>query len=115
LPAQSFVGYTRRSFIAIFLSTFMVAIVETIWLFVCGLESVRVIREATPEGGVRLVVYGPGNSQAVHEFEDPITCSTQQSEMERRLVAEGFALAEFTDRRSGEDRRKAPRGSDRRR
>ena len=79
----------------------MVAIVETIWLFVRGSESVRVIRAATPEGRVRLV-YGPGNTQAVHEFEDAIACSTQQSEMERRLVAEGFALAEFTDRRSGE-------------
>jgi hypothetical protein len=93
----------------------MVAIVETIWLFVRGFESVRVIREATPEGGVRLLTYGPGNSQDVHEFEDPITCSTQQSEMERRLVAEGFALAEFDDRRSGEERRSVPRGPDRRR
>jgi hypothetical protein len=93
----------------------MVAILETIWLFVRGSESVRVLREATPEGLVRLLVFGPGNTQDVHEFEDAITCSTQQSEMERRLVAEGFALAEFTNRRSGEDRRSVPRGPDRRR
>jgi hypothetical protein len=79
--------------------TNMVAIVETIWLFVRESDSVRVLRATTPEGRVRLLVYGPGNTQAVHEFEDAITCSTQQSEMERRLVADGFALAEFTDRR----------------
>jgi len=93
----------------------MVGLVETIWLFVRGSESVRVIRAATPEGRARLLVYGPGNMQAVHEFEDVIACSTEESEMERRLVAEGFTLAEFTDRRSGEDRRSVPRGPDRRR
>jgi len=93
----------------------MVALVETIWLFVRGSESVRVIRAATPEGRSRLLVYGPGNAHVVHEFEDAITCSAQESEMERRLVAEGFALAEFTDRRSGEDRRSVSRGPDRRR
>ena len=93
----------------------MVALVETVWLFARGSESVRVIRAATPEGRARLLVYGPGNTQAVHEFEDVIDCSTQESEMERRLVADGYTLAEFTDRRSGEERRSMPRGPDRRR
>ena len=92
----------------------MVALVETIWLFVRGSESVRVIRAATPEGRSRLLVYGPGNVHVVHEFEDAITCSAQESEMERRLVAEGFTLSEFTDRRGGEDRRSMSRGPDRR-
>ncbi len=93
----------------------MVALVETIWLFVRGSEAVRVVRAATPEGGARLLVYGPGNAHAVHEFEDAISCSTQESEMERRLVADGFALSQFTDRRGDEDRRSVPRGPDRRR
>jgi hypothetical protein len=93
----------------------MVALVETIWLFVRGSESVRVIRAATPEGRSRLLVYGPGNAHVVHEFEDAITCSTQESELERRLVGEGFTLSEFTDRRGGEDRRSVARGPDRRR
>jgi hypothetical protein len=93
----------------------MVALVETIWLFVRGSESVRMIRAATPEGRARLLVYGPGNTQAVHEFQDAITCSAHESEVEQRLVAEGFALEQFTDRRSGEERRAAPRGPDRRR
>jgi hypothetical protein len=92
----------------------MVALVETIWLFVRGAESVRVIRAGTPEGRARLLVYGPGNTQAVREFEDVITCATRESEMERQLVAEGFTLAEFTDRRSA-DRRSVQRGPDRRR
>jgi len=93
----------------------MVALVETIWLFVRGSESVRVIRAATPEGRSRLLVYGPGNVHVVREFDDTIACSTQESEMERRLVAEGFALSQFTDRRGGEDRRSVSRGPDRRR
>jgi hypothetical protein len=93
----------------------MVALVETVWLFVRGTESVRVIRAITPEGRGRLLVYGPGDTHSVHEFEDAITCSTKESEMERRLVAEGFTLSQFTDRRSGQDRRAAPRGADRRR
>ena len=93
----------------------MVTLVETVWLFVRGSESVRMIRAGTPEGGARLLVYGPGNTQDVHEFKDAITCSTQESEMERRLVDDGFSLAEFTDRRSGQERRSVPRGPGRRR
>ena len=93
----------------------MPSLVETIWLFVRASESVRLIRAATPEGRARLLVYGPGNTQAVHEFQDPAECSTRESEMEQQLVAEGYALEQFTDRRSGEERRTAPRGSDRRR
>ena len=51
----------------------------------------------------------------MHEFQDEIACSAQESEMERLLVADGFTLDQFTDRRSGEERRTKPRGSDRRR
>jgi hypothetical protein len=92
-----------------------VGLVETIWLFAREGESVRMIRAATPEGGLRLIVYGPGNAQAVHEFRDSVSCSAQQSEIERQLVARGYGLEQFTDRRSGLDRRGVPRGFDRRR
>src|SRR2546426_12215199 len=44
-------------------------LVETIWLFVRDAESVRVIRAATPEGRSRLLVYGPGNQHATHDFD----------------------------------------------
>jgi hypothetical protein len=93
----------------------MTGLVETIWLFVRGEESVRVIRAATPEGRARLLVYGPGNVQATHEFEDGVTCTHREAEMERELVAEGFTLEQFTDRRSGLDRRSVTRGVERRR
>ena len=90
-------------------------LVETIWLFVRGSESVRLIRASTPEGRARLLVYGPGNTQATHEFEDGSSCTTRQSELERELVAGGFTLEQFTDRRSGADRRSAPRDTAERR
>jgi hypothetical protein len=94
----------------------MTGLVETIWLFVRGDESVRVIRAATPEGGARLLIYGPGNTQATHEFQDPVTCTHREAELERELVHDGYSLEQFTDRRSGLDRRGVPRGvGDRRR
>ena len=93
----------------------MTALVETTWLFVRGGESVRVIRAATPEGRARLLVYGPGNTQATHEFQDTATCTQRESEIERELVSDGFTLEQFTDRRSGLERRATVRGSDRRR
>jgi hypothetical protein len=93
----------------------MTALVETIWLFVRGAESVRVIRAATPEGRARLLIYGPGNTQATHEFQDGVTCTQRESEIERELVADGFTLEQFTDRRSGLERRSVPRGTERRR
>ena len=96
-------------------TTSTAALIETIWLFVRGDESVRVVRAATPEGRARLLVYGPGNTHATFEFDDIVTCTQRQAAMERRLVADGFMLERFTDRRSGTDRRAIPRGVDRRR
>jgi hypothetical protein len=93
----------------------MTGLVETIWLFVRGEDSVRVIRAATPEGRARLLVYGPGNTHVTHEFEDGVTCTHREAEMERELVAAGFTLEQFTDRRNGFDRRTVPRGPERRR
>jgi hypothetical protein len=90
-------------------------LVETIWLFVRDSESVRLIRASTPEGGSRLLVYGPGNTQVTHEFLDGSSCTARQSELERELVKNGFTLEQFTDRRSGNDRRKVPRDTPERR
>ncbi len=93
----------------------MTGLVETIWLFIRDVESVRVIRAATPEGRARLLVYGPGNKQATHEFQDGVTCTHMEAELERQLVADGYTLEQFTDRRGGLDRRSVPRGVERRR
>jgi hypothetical protein len=93
----------------------MTGLVETIWLFIRDAESVRVIRAATPEGRARLLVFGPGNTQATHEFQDGVTCTHMEAELERQLVADGYTLEQFTDRRGGLDRRSVPRGVERRR
>ena len=80
-----------------------------------GAESVRLIRAATPEGRSRLLIYGPGNQHATHEFDDGVACTHREAELERELVAGGFTLEQFTDRRNGLDRRGVPRWADRRR
>ena len=93
----------------------MTGVIETLWLFVRGEESVRMMRTTTPEGRVRLLVYGPGNTHAVHDFADDVACIQGESALERQLVHDGYSLEQFTDRRSGTDRRRVPRGLDRRR
>ena len=94
----------------------MTGLVETIWLFVRGADSVRVIRAATPEGRARLLIFGPGNTHTTQEFDNVVACTTYEAALEKELVADGFTLEQFTDRRTGADRRTAPRGgSDRRR
>src|SRR5678816_1812056 len=95
----------RRAWCRIDFARLVAGLVETIWLFARGSESVRLIRASTPEGRARLLVYGPGNTQATHEFEDGSSCTARQSELERELVADGFTLEQFTDRRGGSDRR----------
>jgi len=49
------------------------------------------------------------------KFADGIACTHREAEIERELVADGFTLEQFTDRRSGLDRRSVPRGIERRR
>ena len=93
----------------------MIGLVQTAWLFTRGSQSVRIIRVARQNGPVRMLVQGPGTERSVHEA-DALECVRFQSEVERRLVAQGFQLASFTsaERRTGSDRRGAARGSDRR-
>ena len=88
--------------------------VETAWLFTRGPQSVRIIRAAKHDGELHLHVHGPGEARESHIFEDVMECMQHQSDLERRLVAQGFALERFTsDRRSAERRRR--NGHDRRR
>ena len=44
-----------------------------------------------------------------------MACTQREAEIERELVSDGFTLEQFTDRRSGLDRRTVPRGIERRR
>lgn len=90
-------------------------LVQTAWLFTRGSQSVRIIRVSRSSGPVQMLVQGPGTERSVHEA-DALACVRYQSEVERKLVAQGFQLASFisAERRSGRDRRGAARGSDRR-
>jgi hypothetical protein len=94
----------------------VLASVETAWLFIRGAESVRIVRAADRSGDIHLLVQGPGSASDTRTFDDVIACMNYQADLERRLVAQGFVLERFTsDRRSGIERRRVPRGGDRRR
>lgn len=91
-------------------------LVQTAWLFTRGSQSVRLIRVAQSNGAVRLLVNGPGSESRGQDMDDALECARHQSELERRLVTQGYQLAHFTsaERRAGSDRRFVPRGPDRR-
>ncbi len=92
----------------------MLATVQTAWLFTRGLESVRIIRAASPAGVTHLLVQGPGETSERHEFADIVVCMNFQADLERRLVCAGYTLEHFTsDRRSG-DAAQRHRGPERR-
>ena len=62
-----------------------------------------------------LLILGPGDAAAPHEFADEETLIAFQANYEGRLRGDGWVLQAYEDRRSGRDRREAPRGPDRRR
>ena len=92
-------------------------LVQTAWLFTRGAESVRMVRVTHPRQPTRLLVNGPGEEAMVHVVDEPMDVARLQSELERRLVTKGYYLAKFMsgERRSGRDRRRAPRDWERRR
>lgn len=94
----------------------VIAVVEAAWLFTRGSESVRIVRTATRGGTVHLHIHGPGSATESHTYPDAIECMQQQSELERRLVAQGFTLERFTtDRREHPADRRAATRRERRR
>ena len=64
--------------------------------------------------GLELVVKGPRDAVAVHEFQDPLELVEFQSTAERRLLNTGYQVSPV-DRRVGGDRRSKSRAKDRRR
>ena len=85
------------------------------WLYVRGKQSVLLTRVAHPGPTARLLAFGPGSATQDHDCSDLVDCLALQAEIERELVAAGYQLL-ARDRRSGRDRRAAPRaGHDRRR
>jgi hypothetical protein len=87
----------------------LTGVVEASWLFTRGRESVRLVRVALEHGGVRLMIDGPGDMQDDLDFVDVIYCMAHQSEIERRLVAEGFHLESFGARLDALDARPGSR------
>lgn len=69
----------------------------------------RIVR-AAGAGVVHLLVQGPGDTTDSRQFSDVLACMTYQADLERRLVADGYALERFTsDRRSEHARRHGAR------
>ena len=68
---------------------------STIWSFARGSESVRLARLATPDGAWRLLIDGPGPEHRVEECADLLASVHQQSELERRLIEDGFRLQDI--------------------
>lgn len=84
-------------------------------LYVRKSDAVLVARVAHPGPNARLHVLGPGPARAVYEYTNLVDCLTQQTHIERALVAEGYQLL-VGERRGGRHRRVSPRlGSERRR
>jgi hypothetical protein len=63
------------------------------WLFTRGPLSVRIVHEQTATGG-RIVIYGPGAEVTSHEFPDMSAVARGQADLELRLLARGYHLAQ---------------------
>ena len=71
------------------------------WLFTRGPDSVRLVREDNSKGCVRLAVRGPDTEVTTYEFVDVVECMKRQAEIEQRLLAAGYQLAQpSSDRRA---------------
>ena len=80
------------------------------WLFVRGVESVRIVIDGASVG-----VYGPGDRFSHSRFGEAMDATLHQAAVEQTLVHDGWSLERFTsERRSNEvgsvvvDRRHAP-------
>lgn len=77
---------------------------ESAWLFTRGSQSVRLVRKEQAGGRVRLVVYGPGDTETSHEFREIAECMKRQTDIEQTLLAEGYQLAARASERRGTKR-----------
>jgi hypothetical protein len=87
---------------------------DSVWTFRRRAEQLLLRREET-DTGVHLVVVENGTTRSF-AFNDIERLIAFQSDMEAFLVRTGWTFVEFTpDRRSGRDRRRMPRMTERRR
>jgi hypothetical protein len=80
------------------------------WLFVRDKESIWVERPERPA----LIIAGPGARHERRDFIDEAALNTFQIELAERLASQGWFLwAHARDRRTGSERRTAPRSDSR--
>ena len=85
----------------------------TSWLFIKRNETVRVFRRGP--AWMQLAIAGPLGARSVLRFADENELRTFQLEHEQQLYGDGWRLAGTDlERRSGSERRRVPRGADRR-
>jgi len=84
------------------------------WLFVSGVNSIRLVRVEESGDRVLLLVSGPGRATTIHQDSDWQSGLRRQLAIEQALVAQGYRLLPF-DRRSGQERRSALRDTTERR
>jgi hypothetical protein len=85
-----------------------------LWTFQRGEEILTVLRELVDDHLVLTLADMCGLRSI--PFEDVLTLTMYQTELEQQLVADGWRLVSLApDLRSGHDRRKTRRGHDRRR
>jgi hypothetical protein len=85
----------------------------TSWLFIKRNETVRVFRPGP--AWMQLAIAGPRGARSVLRFADESELRSFQLQHERQLYDDGWRLAGMNlERRSGVDRRRVPRGDDRR-
>jgi hypothetical protein len=78
-----------------------------IWLFVRGNESIRLMR---PEAHCALRVNGPGARHEQYDFDREEDRTEFQRSLEAQLMAEGWVLESFSERRGPvPERRQRPR------
>src|SRR5882672_4945385 len=76
------------------------------WLYVRRKQSVLVARSAHPGPNAKLHVLGPGRTNVSYDCVSLADCLTQQAQVERHLVLDGFHLL-AAERRRGPERRNA--------
>jgi hypothetical protein len=83
------------------------------WLFIRHNETVRVFRQGPPY--LQLAIAGPRGNRRTLRFDREADLQTFQRDHEQQLIKDGWHLEGVNvERRSGSDRRKSPRGPDRR-
>jgi hypothetical protein len=86
---------------------------ETSWLFIRRNETVRVLRRGPT--WLQLAIAGPQGARRVLRFGDEDELRSFQLRHEQQLFEDGWRLAgQNYERRSPSDRRRIPRGVDRR-